>query len=189
MKLYVGNLPYDASVDDRARLPEHNYVYRARAFNFAGVGPASDPVSLGTWSTVPRAPTNVGASFDGTGPLRATWHDESAREDAPLAAIERIRAVIAEDEEASRRDDLRRDRSGRRRCDDVRLCGCVSGDEQPAVVRFYEITGQSDDALYQQIAGARGRVKNDDVSALRTPAVVWRHDDVIAGLQRRFHRA
>ena len=99
---------YERSVDDGAfeeiargvpsyldsdRQADHNYVYRARAVNPAGYGPPSETVSLGTWTTVPRAPEDVTAAYERRWPRGAAdritinWRDVSGREDGFAAAM------------------------------------------------------------------------------------------------------
>src|SRR5947208_5554365 len=114
--------------------------------------------------------------------------EKSGREDSPLPAVERIGAVVAEDEKASGRNNLRGNAAGSHRRKYVGFRDRMSADKETAGVRFNEISGYRDDAFDEQVvAAARRRSKDDDIAPLGSCTMIRSDDDVIARQQRRRH--
>src|SRR5437762_1656585 len=62
--------------------------------------------------------------------------EESGREHSPLPAVERIRAVVAEDEKAAGGNDLRGDAAGGHRRKQIGFRDGMSSDKKPSGVCF-----------------------------------------------------
>src|SRR4029078_4324950 len=92
--LEVTSLPAGSqSFLDTNLLPVPQSFYRLRAYNSAGVSPATDPISVTTQAPpVPAAPSNLSASSAFAGQIDLVWQDNASEE--TLFKFERKAAAL-----------------------------------------------------------------------------------------------